>query len=71
MALATAMEKFILDPDLIVRMGAQSRDFAETKFDVLRVNRLVFEGLGLVAYPWDPMAGATARTEGRCQRRDS
>lgn len=71
MALATAMEKFIQNPDLIVRMGAQSRNLAETEFDVLKVNRLIFLGLGFVAYPWDAPAGKSARTEEVCQWRDS
>lgn len=63
MALATAMEKFIQNPDLIVRMGAQSRNLAETKFDVLRVNRLIFRGLGFVSYPWASQVGECAGTE--------
>lgn len=37
-ALAEAMERFILDPGLIERMGACSRDIAEQKYDVHKVN---------------------------------
>ena len=70
MALATAMEKFIMDPDLIVRMGARSRYFAETKFDVRRVNSLIFEGLGLVAYPLEPQSGVTVKSEDACLWKD-
>jgi glycosyltransferase involved in cell wall biosynthesis len=71
MALATAMEKFIQNPDLIVQMGALSRELAEIKFDVLRVNRLIFRGIGLFAYPWDSLTGESEKTEGACQWRDS
>jgi glycosyltransferase involved in cell wall biosynthesis len=71
MALASAMEKFIRTPDLIVRMGAQSRYLAEVKFDVQRVNRLIFEGLGLVVCPRLPRTGASLRVEDAGQWRDS
>ena len=46
-ALADAMEKFILDPGLAARMGAESRRLAERKFDVNAVNRAIFEAAGL------------------------
>jgi hypothetical protein len=65
------MEKFIRTPDLIVRMGAQSRYLAEVKFDVQRVNRLIFEGLGLVVCPRLPRTGASLRVEDAGQWRDS
>ena len=38
-ALAQAMEKFILNPDLIVQMGQKSREIAEAKYDVHQVNQ--------------------------------
>lgn len=47
-ALATAMERFILDPGLVPSMGAASRVLARQRFDVDRVNDaiLAFMGLG-------------------------
>lgn len=38
-ALADAMERFVLEPELIERMGAASRRIAEERFDVRRINR--------------------------------
>lgn len=46
-ALAGAMEKFILEPGLIKKMGDESRRIAEEKFDVHRVNRDILEAMGL------------------------
>lgn len=46
--LAKAMEKFVVQPDLATRMGASSRQFAEEKFDVNRVNATILQGMGLV-----------------------
>jgi glycosyltransferase involved in cell wall biosynthesis len=40
-ALAAAMEKFILDPGLISKMGKASRQIAEEKFDVRRINAVI------------------------------
>jgi glycosyltransferase involved in cell wall biosynthesis len=37
-ALAAAMENFITSPDLIVKMGAESRKLAERRFDVRSIN---------------------------------
>lgn len=37
-ALAGAMEQFILDPLMIKSMGANSREMAENKYDVIKVN---------------------------------
>jgi glycosyltransferase involved in cell wall biosynthesis len=37
-ALASAMERFVLDPSLASRMGRRSREMAEARFDVHRVN---------------------------------
>ena len=46
-ALAAAMERFIVDPALIERMGPQSRALAERKFDVHAVNSALLEAAGL------------------------
>ena len=40
-ALAEAMERFVKNPDLIVSMGRRSREIAEEKFDVDKVNAFV------------------------------
>jgi glycosyltransferase involved in cell wall biosynthesis len=45
--LASAMEKFILNPELIVSMGAASRTLAEKKFDVHSVNQAMLQAMGL------------------------
>jgi glycosyltransferase involved in cell wall biosynthesis len=45
--LATAMEKFILNPEFIVSMGAASRTLAEKKFDVHSVNQAMLQAMGL------------------------
>ena len=47
-ALKSAMEKFILEPDLISRMGKQSRVIAEEKYDVRKVNRVILQEMGLL-----------------------
>lgn len=47
-ALKSAMEKFILEPDLIVHMGRQSRIIAEEKYDVRKVNRVILQEMGLI-----------------------
>jgi glycosyltransferase involved in cell wall biosynthesis len=36
--LIAAMERFVDDPDLIARMGRRSREIAESKFDVDKIN---------------------------------
>jgi len=46
-ALAYAMERFILCPELIERMGKRSRALAEQKFDVHGVNRVLLRAMGL------------------------
>lgn len=45
--LVLAMEKFILNPDLIVSMGMASRALAEKKFDVHSVNKSMLKAMGL------------------------
>ena len=47
-ALKSAMEKFILEPDLISQMGKQSRIIAEEKYDVRKVNRAILQEMGLL-----------------------
>jgi glycosyltransferase involved in cell wall biosynthesis len=46
-ALAGAMERFILEPGLVERMGLESRKIAEEKYDVRKVNRIMLEAMGL------------------------
>ncbi len=44
-SLASAMEQFILDPTLCIEMGCASRDYAETRFDVHKVNAVILAEL--------------------------
>jgi len=46
-ALVEAMERFILDPDLAVRMGKRSREIAVEKYDVHKVNALILSEMGI------------------------
>ena len=46
-ALATAMEKFVIDPSLIRDMGAAGRRRVEEYYDVRAVNRALFAGIRL------------------------
>lgn len=52
-ALAEAMLRFIEQPDLIARMGNQSRRLAEERFDVVKINAVILRELGL---PWETPA---------------
>lgn len=45
--LVEAMEKFILHPELIPKMGKRSRAIAEEKYDVNKVNKVILETMGL------------------------
>ncbi len=47
-ALARAMEKFILHPDLIEKMGLRSRAMAEERFDVNKVNDEILGAMGMI-----------------------
>jgi glycosyltransferase involved in cell wall biosynthesis len=47
-ALIAAMERFILQPDLIIQMGQASRKLAEERFDVHKINRRILAVLGVV-----------------------
>lgn len=46
-ALAAAMERFIINPELIIEMGKASRQLVEEKFDVDTVNQSMLEAMGL------------------------
>ena len=46
-ALVKAMEKLIQDPTLIVSMGQQSRQLAESKYDVNLVNSTMIKAMGI------------------------
>ena len=45
--LAQAMERFIIEPGLIERMGTESRALAERKYEVTAVSRSIIEAAGL------------------------
>ena len=45
--LAAAMERFIVNPELIIEMGKASRQLVEEKFDVNAVNQSMLEAMGL------------------------
>lgn len=47
-ALANAMERFLLEPDLIPKMGRRSREIAEERFDVRKVNDVIMRSMGLI-----------------------
>ena len=46
-SLVEAMEKFIKKPALIPKMGKRSREIAEEKYDVHKVNSVIIEAMGL------------------------
>lgn len=46
-ALAEAMLRFIEQPELIKRMGAESRCLAEEKFDVHKINAVMLQAMGI------------------------
>lgn len=45
--LATAMERFITNPELIEQMGKESRILAEKRFDVRQINAVMIATMGL------------------------
>ncbi len=46
-ALISAMNKFIDDPTLIQKMGQRSREIAEEKYDVHKVNAIMLREMGI------------------------
>jgi glycosyltransferase involved in cell wall biosynthesis len=46
-ALVDAMQKFIDDPTLADKMGRRSRDIAEEKYDVRKVNAVMLREMGI------------------------
>jgi glycosyltransferase involved in cell wall biosynthesis len=46
-ALAAAMERFIMQPDLIEKMGQASRSIAEERFDVHKINQAILREIGI------------------------
>lgn len=46
-ALVAAMERFIKEPDLVARMAKRSRQIAEDKYDVHKVNAVMIREMGL------------------------
>ena len=46
-ALVRAMERFILQPELIIQMGQASRKLAEERFDVHKINQRILAVLGI------------------------
>lgn len=45
--LVEAMERFIREPGLIARMGRRSREIAENKYDVHKVNKIMLQEIGV------------------------
>jgi glycosyltransferase involved in cell wall biosynthesis len=46
-ALTSAMERFVLDRSLAVRMGRRAREMVEARFDVHRINQTLLTTMGL------------------------
>ena len=46
-SLVTTMQRFVENPQLIVEMGKRSRQMAEKRYDVRRVNNIILSALGL------------------------
>jgi glycosyltransferase involved in cell wall biosynthesis len=46
-ALAAAMERFILQPELIAKMGHASRQIAEERFDVRKINQVILQEMSI------------------------
>lgn len=47
-ALIQAMKRFILQPELIAKMGKRSREIAEAKYDVNKVNAVIMKTMRLI-----------------------
>jgi len=50
-ALVEALRRFIDDPGLAPRMGRRSRDIAEERYDVHKVNAVMLREMGIVSMP--------------------
>jgi glycosyltransferase involved in cell wall biosynthesis len=46
-ALTVAMEQFVENPELAVQMGERSRQIAESKYDVHKVNQVMLQAMGI------------------------
>ena len=46
-ALSQAMQKFVDTPALIPKMGNRSREIAEEKYDVHKVNEVMLQAMGI------------------------
>jgi glycosyltransferase involved in cell wall biosynthesis len=46
-SLVAAMKRFIVEPELILRMGARSRQIAEVRYDVHKVNAVMLREMGI------------------------
>lgn len=62
-ALAEAMQRFIDEPQRIAEMGRRSREIAESRFDVHKVNATMLEAMGVRAST--PSLPPTLATAGR------
>lgn len=60
-ALAKVMERFIQEPELIGKMGKRSREIAEEKFDVNKINATILQAMGL-----KPVLAKPDEKEGSC-----
>lgn len=47
--LAEAMEKFILHPELVIKMGIASRQIAEEKYDVYKINQVILREINVLS----------------------
>ena len=64
-ALAAAMLRFVDEPHLVARMGAESRRLAEERFDVVEINRRILSALGVRASPAATSADTTPQPRSR------
>ena len=47
-SLVAAMLRFSVEPNLAARMGTESRQIAESYYDVHKVNRMIMNGMKLI-----------------------
>lgn len=50
-ALAEAMMQFVINPNLLISMGAKSRELAEARFNVRDANKKMVDTMGLISSP--------------------